>query len=107
MYVTKPQPLQRKVREHGVYISANQKGLKIRTRLTIGGLAMSVVILVTVIAAFTKALVEKTVRIEEMEDMVKAIREDVDLKIMNPYNDLDKRIESLIESKIDHQIGYQ
>ena len=107
MSVINSHPLQKKVKEHGVYISANQKGLKVRTRLTIGGLAFSVVILVTIIAAFTKTLVEKTVRIEEMEDMVKAIREDVDLKIKNPYNNLDKRIESKIESEIGHQIGYQ
>ena len=42
-----------------------------------------------------------------MEDAVKAIRDDLDLKIMNPYKDLDERIESLVESKISHQIGYQ
>ena len=42
-----------------------------------------------------------------MEDAVKAIRDDVDLKIMNPNKDLDERIESLVESKIGHQIGYQ
>ena len=66
-----------------------------------------VVFLVVIVAAFAKALDEKTVLITEMEDTVKAIRDDVDLKIMNPYKDLDKRIGSLIESKIGHQIGYQ
>ena len=53
------------------------------------------------------ALNEKTAHITEMENVVKAIKDDVDLKITNPYKDIDERIESLIASKIDHQIGYQ
>ena len=65
------------------------------------------VFLVVIVAAFAKALADKTAHITEMEDAVKAIRDDVDLKMMNPYNDLDERIESLVESKISHQIGYQ
>ena len=93
--------------EHGKYISVYQYGLKTRTRLIVGGLAVLVVFLVIIVAAFAKALAEKTVHITEMEDAVKAIRDDVDLKIMNPYKDLDERIESLVESKIGHQIGYQ
>ena len=66
-----------------------------------------VVFLVIIVAAFAKALAEKTVHITQMEDAVKAIRDDLDLKIMNPYKDLDERIKSLVESKIGHQIGYQ
>ena len=66
-----------------------------------------VVFLVTIVAAFAMALNEKTAHITEMENVVKAIKDDVDLKIMNPYKDIDERIESLIASKIDHQIGYQ
>ena len=99
--------LQKKVEEHGKYISAYQYGLKTRTRLIVGGLAVLVVFLVVIVAAFAKALADKTAHITEMEDAVKAIRDDLDLKIMNPYKDLDERIESLVESKIGHQIGYQ
>ena len=93
--------------EYGKYISVYQYGLKTRTRLIVGGLTLLVVFLVIIVAAFAKALAEKTVHITQMEDEVKAIRDDLDLKIMNPYKDLDERIESLVESKISHQIGYQ
>jgi len=99
--------LKKKVEEHGKYISAYQYGLKTRTRLIVGGLALLVVFLVIIVAAFAKALAEKTAHITEMEDAVNGIRNDVDLQIMNPYKDLEKRVESLVESKIGHQIGYQ
>ena len=43
-------PLQKKVEKHGLYISANQRGLRTRTLLSFGGFAVLVVILVMFIS---------------------------------------------------------
>ena len=70
--------LQKKVEEHGMYISAYQEGLGARHRLTIiGGLVILVLILATITAAFTIALVH------------------------HKHKGCDERIDS------SHQIGYQ
>ena len=45
--------LQKKVEKHGLYISANQRGLKTRTLLTFGGFAVLVVILVMSFSSIT------------------------------------------------------
>ena len=73
--------LQKKVEEHGMYISAYQEGLGARHRLTIGGLVIFVVILVTITAAFTIALVH------------------------HKHKGCDETFVEMIDS--NHQIGYQ
>ena len=45
--------LQKKVEKHGLYISANQRGLRTRTLLTFGGFAVLVVILVMSFSSIT------------------------------------------------------
>ena len=73
--------LQKKVDKHEMYISAYQQGLGARNRMTIGGLLIFVVVLVTITAAFAVALVHYKGHEYEHEH--------------------DKRIDS------SHQIGYQ
>ena len=88
--------LQRIVEEHGRYISAHHDGLQTRNNRAACGLAILVVILITIIAAFATALAWKSSHIREMEDMVNAIKED-----------LDKRIAAAVQSQMDHQIAFR
>ena len=68
--------LQKSVDEHGKYISAHQQGLKTRHRLTMGGLAVLVVVIVAIIAAFTAALCWKAHNIEEIDEMLSTTRKE-------------------------------
>ena len=86
-------------------------------------LAILVVTLVTITAAFSGALVEKTAVIEKLEERlslmsadVSALRHDVDEKIEKSHTSIDERIKSTLEQllsetqedfHVDHQIVYR
>ena len=88
--------LQKIVEEHGKYISAHHDGLQTRNNRAAWGLAILVVILITIIAAFATALAWKSSHIREMEDMVNAIKDE-----------LDKKIEVEVQPHVNHQVGYR
>ena len=62
--------------EHGKYISAHHDGLQTRNNRAAWGLAILVVILITIIAAFATAFAWKSSHIREMEDMINTIKDD-------------------------------
>ena len=80
--------LQKSVDEHGKYISAHQQGLKTRHRLTMGGLAVLVVVIVAIIAAFTAALCWKAHNIEEIEGMLSDTRDECDNQVARITQDV-------------------
>merc|ERR1712013_563723 len=88
--------LKKIVEEHGRYISAHHDGLQTRNHRVALGLAILVVILITIIAAFATALAWKSSHIREMEDTVNAIKEE-----------LDKKITAAVQSQMDHQIAFR
>ena len=45
--------------------------------------------------------------IADMDGIVKIIKNDFDQQILTPYRNLVERLESMIETKIGHQMGYR
>ena len=84
------------VEEHGRYISAHHDGLQTRNHRAAWGLAILVVILITIIAAFATAFAWKSSHIREMEDMVNAIKDE-----------LDKKIEVEVQAYMNHQVAFR
>ena len=78
-----------------MYISAYQEGLGARNRMTIGGLLVFVVILVTITAAFAVALVHHKSQDKRIHNYLNS-----NVKGLILATQLDKRIDS------GHQIGY-
>ena len=101
--------LQKSVDEHGKYISAHQQGLKTRHRLTMSGLAVLVVVIVAIIAAFTAALCWKAHNIEEIEDMLSDTRDDCDNQVARITQDVQvykneiRELEQQLNQKIQEQ----
>ena len=63
-------------------------------------------VLVTSIAALAMALDDHS-HIADMDGMVKIIKDDFDQQILSPYRELVERLETMIETKIGHQMGYR
>ena len=82
--------------EHGKYISAHHDGLQTRNHRAAWGLAILVVILITIIAAFATAIAWKSSHIREMEDMVNTIKDE-----------LDKKIKAEVQAYMNHQVAYR
>ena len=75
--------------EHGKYISAHHDGLQTRNHRAAWGLAILVVILITIIAAFATAFAWKSSQVNAIKD------------------ELDKRIAAAVQSQMDHQIAFR
>jgi len=84
------------VEEHGRYISAHHDGLQTRNNRAAWGLAILVIILITIIAAFATAFAWKSSHIREMEDTVNAIKDE-----------LDKKIEVEVQAYMNHQVAFR